>query len=131
MRNTGTVTNTYDNLIAGEVAEPVSVVVAKSQTVARGDLLECVVTEAVDGAAITRTVAAEFGKPSAKAATQNIYVIAADAITTGSGATGVVVAYRAGNFNAASVALGGSSTVADNYETLLAKGIVLKAVQSK
>lgn len=131
MRNTGTVTNNYDNLFAGEVAEPVSITVAKSQTVKRGDLLECVVTETIADGAITRVVAAEFGKPSAKADPKNIYVVAADAITTGSGATGIVAAYRAGNFNGASVALGGESTVDDNYETLLAKGIVLKAVQSK
>jgi len=134
MRNTSTETNSYDNLFAGEVAEPISINIADSQTIKRGDLLECAVTETYAAGpppTVTRAVAASFAKAAAVADIKNIYVIAADDITTGDGeTTKKIAAYRSGNFDSTKIGLGGSSTVADNYTTLLAKGIVLKTAQS-
>jgi hypothetical protein len=120
-RNTGTVTNTYDNLFTGAVGEPVTIQVASGLTINRGDLLECVVTAGAP--------AASFTKPTAAAVTTNVYAIAADTITTT--AISKIPAYIEGDFNANKVALGGASTVAANYNTLLAQGIVLKTPQSK
>lgn len=130
MRNTERVTCNYDGLFAGEVAEPISIVVAASQTIKRGDLLECVVTESVSGANITRTIATSFSKPSAVADIKNIYVIAAADITTETGETGKKVSvYDRGVFNAGAVTFGGASTATQNFLPLLAHGIILKDAQ--
>lgn len=104
----------YDGLLAGEVQVVESIPVATGQTIKRGDLLECAVTEG--------TAATEFSKVSAVAKVGNIYRIAADDIDTTSGAS-VVAAYGAGYYNASKVVVSGD--MATNKMALRASGIIL------
>lgn len=121
----------YDGLLAGEAGIAVSIPVAVSQTIKRGDLLELAVTETVSGAAVTRTLGTTFAKPSAAADIKNIYVIAAEDITTSAADSGKSIsAYAGGIFNENKVVFGGSSTAAQNKIVLLAKGIFLTSAQS-
>lgn len=119
------VTN-YDSLIAGPTYTIATVPLAASQTVKRGDLLVAAVT--VAAGASTSTVAASFSKAAAVAAPGNLYMIAAEDVTTGSGSAGKVLAYGAGYYNQDAVALTGDLTT--NKLVLLQQGIVLVPVQS-
>lgn len=107
----------YDGLLAGEVYTVDTVNLAGSQTVVRGDLLECVVTE---GAPATT-----FAKVTAPAKVGNIYRIAAEDATTS--AETPIVAYGAGYYNKAKVNVNGDETT--NVNVLKASGIILKDVQ--
>ena len=119
------VTN-YDSLSAGPTYTIATVPLAASQTVKRGDLLVAAVT--VAAGASTSTVAASFSKAAAVAAPGNLYMIAAEDVTTGSGSAGKVLAYGAGYYNQDAVALTGDLTT--NKLVLLQQGIVLVPVQS-
>ena len=119
------VTN-YDKLIAGTTHTIATVPLAASQTVKRGDLLVAAVTVAAGASA--NTIATSFSKATAVAAPGNLYMIAAEDVTTGSGATGKVLAYGAGYYNQDAVALTGDPTT--NKLVLLQQGIVLVPVQS-
>ena len=119
------VTN-YDSLIAGPTYTIATVPLAASQTVKRGDLLVAAVTVAAGASA--STVAASFSKAAAVAAPGNLYMIAAEDVTTGSGSAGKVLAYGAGYYNQDAVALTGDLTT--NKLVLLQQGIVLVPVQS-
>lgn len=119
------VTN-YDSLIAGPTYTIATVPLAASQTVKRGDLLVAAVT--VAAGASTSTVAASFSKAAAVAAPGNLYMIAAEDVTTGSGSAGKVLAYGTGYYNQDAVALTGDLTT--NKLVLLQQGIVLVPVQS-
>ena len=119
------VTN-YDSLIAGPTYTIATVPLAASQTVKRGDLLVAAVT--VAAGASTSTVAASFSKAAAVAAPGNLYMLAAEDVTTGSGSAGKVLAYGAGYYNQDAVALTGDLTT--NKLVLLQQGIVLVPVQS-
>ena len=125
MAYTREVTN-YDSLIAGPTHTIATVPLAASQTVKRGDLLVAAVT--VAAGASTSTVAASFSKAAAVAAPGNLYMIAAEDVTTGSGSAGKVLAYGAGYYNQDAVALTGDLTT--NKLVLLQQGIVLVPVQS-
>lgn len=116
----------YDSLIAGPTYTIATVPLAASQTVKRGDLLVAAVT--VAAGASTSTVAASFSKAAAVAAPGNLYMIAAEDVTTGSGSAGKVLAYGAGYYNQDAVALTGDLTT--NKLVLLQQGIVLVPVQS-
>lgn len=132
------------------------VTLAASQTVQLGDLLELKQTLAADtgdgavtgtavsvnsethvatvteGAADTGdgsidvTAAASYARPSAKADPFSCYAVAAEAVTTGSGATAKIRVFRTGEFNEAEMRFGGSSTAAQNRDVLAAKGIFLR-----
>lgn len=119
------VTN-YDSLIAGPTHTIATVPLAASQTVKRGDLLVAAVTVAAGASA--STIAASFSKAAAVAAPGNLYMIAAEDVTTGSGSAGKVLAYGAGYYNQDAVALTGDLTT--NKLVLLQQGIVLVPVQS-
>lgn len=121
------VTN-YDKLIAGTTYTIATVPLAASQTVKRGDLLVCAVTTTVSGSSATGALAASFSKAAAVAAPGNLYMIAAEDVTTGSGSAGKVLAYGAGYYNQDAVALTGDLTT--NKLVLLQQGIVLVPVQS-
>lgn len=121
-RNTNREALNYDELFAGEVGCIMPITVGASQTVKRGDLLECVVTS---GAA-----AANWAKPASAAVATNFYMIALEDATTGSGETATINAARNGYFNAAKIAFGGSSVAKDNKNVLIANGIFLRDVQS-
>lgn len=121
------VTN-YDSLIAGPTHTIATVPLAASQTVKRGDLLVCAVTTTVSGSSATGALAASFSKAAAVAAPGNLYMIAAEDVTTGSGSAGKVLAYGAGYYNQDAVALTGNLTT--NKLVLLQQGIVLVPVQS-
>ncbi len=123
----------YDSLLAGEVRSVITVDLAVSQTVKRGDLLECAVTETISLAdsvySVNRSVAASFKKPSAKADIKNIYVVAAEDVTTTASAAGTITAYKDGYFNQNAIVFGGESTVADNKNVLISNNIYLVDVQ--
>lgn len=115
----------YDGLIAGPVYTIATVPLAASQQVKRGDLLVAEVTVAAGASA--NTIAASFSKNAAQCAPGNLYMIAAEDADTTSGA-GTVLAYGAGTYNKAGVALTGDATT--NALVLLQQGIVLTPVQS-
>ena len=125
MAYTREVTN-YDNLIAGPTYTTAVVPLAASQQVKRGDLIVAAVTVATGASA--NTIAASFSKAAAVAAPGNLYMIAAEDVTTGSGSAGKVLAYGAGYYNQDAVALTGDLTT--NKLVLLQQGIVLVPVQS-
>lgn len=116
----------YDSLLAGPTQVIATVPLAASQTVKRGDLLVAAVTIAAGASA--STIAASFSKAAAAAAPGNLYMIAAEDVTTGSGSAGKVLAYGAGYYNQDAVALTGDLTT--NKLVLLQQGIVLVPVQS-
>ncbi len=116
----------YDSLLAGPTQVIATVPLAASQTVKRGDLLVAAVTIAAGASA--STIAASFSKAAAVAAPGNLYMIAAEDVTTGSGSAGKVLAYGAGYYNQDAVALTGDLTT--NKLVLLQQGIVLVPVQS-
>lgn len=152
-----TETLTRDNLIQGAVT-PMTVTVGASQDIARGDLLELLMTPAADtgdgavtgtevavnetthvatvteGAAdtgtgaITVTAAETFAAPAGAANIFSVYAVAAEAVTTGVGESAVITAYVAGEFNEAAVTFGGESTADDNRFVLAKQGIILKTV---
>ncbi len=109
----------YDDLIAGEVYAVDTITLAASQSVVRGDLLECVVTSGVP--------AETFAKTTAAAAVGNIYRISAEDVTTDA-ATASMVGYGAGYYNANKVNVAGDATT--NKNALSASGIILRGVQS-
>lgn len=110
---------TFSTLITGPVHVHTTIPLAAGQTVQRGDLLECVVTSGVP--------ANTFSKASAAAKAGNLYMIAAEDVTTGESA-GTICAYGAGNYNIDAVGLTGDQTV--NKLVLLLQGIVLETVKS-
>lgn len=79
---------------------------------------------------ISRSIAASYVKAPAVANIPSTYVIASEAVITGVEETAETIGLL-GEFNANSVAFGGSSTFAQNKDVLLAKGIILKASQSE
>lgn len=109
----------YDALVAGEIYGVASVPVAAGVAVAKGDLLECVVSSG--------TPAATFTKPTGTAKTTNIYAIAAEDVAAGDGVV-KVTAYTNGYFGKTAVKFGGETTAEDNEIALLANGIYLKEV---
>ena len=91
------VTN-YDELLCSQPRVIDMVPVATSQTIKRGDLLVCAVTTSVSGSSATAAIGSTFSKAAAVAAPGNLYMIAAEDVTTDSSA-GEVLAYGAGDYN--------------------------------
>ena len=91
------VTN-YDELLCSQPRVIDMVPVTTSQTIKRGDLLVCAVTTTVAGSSATAAIGSTFSKASAVAAPGNLYIIAAEDVTTDSSA-GEVLAYGAGDYN--------------------------------
>ena len=121
------VTN-YDELLCSQPRVIDMVPVATSQTIKRGDLLVCAVTTTVAGSAATAAIGSTFSKASAVAAPGNLYMIAAEDVTTDSSA-GEVLAYGAGDYNINRINnLTGDETT--NRLVLLQQGIVLHHAQS-
>lgn len=116
----------YDSLLAGPTQVIATVPLAASQTVKRGDLLVAAVTIAAGASA--STIAASFSKAAAAAAPGNLYMIAAEDVTTDSSGAGQVLAYGAGYYNQDAVGLTGDLNT--NKLVLLQQGIVLVPVQS-
>jgi len=134
-RNTGRVATNYDQLFAGEVWGEVNITIGNSQTIRRGDLLECIVTETVDPTthALTRAIAATWGLTATDAKPVNFYCIAADSVTTESNTTAVIAAYKGGYFNISKVRLGATPTGADLEKTknaLIGQEIFLKTAST-
>jgi hypothetical protein len=123
-------TLTRDNLVQGEDAVIMEVTVGASQTIKRGDLLELSETPVANTTtgAITVTEGVPFVRPAAKANIFARYAVASQDVTTGSGETAKISAYIKGEFDAASMRFGGSSTAADNLQALAGKGIVLRNI---
>lgn len=128
--------NNYDGLLAGEVYTLAPVSIAKSQTIARGDLLVCSTTDGVPGATFSKATAnptmgklTVTGAVTAVSLTDYIYAIAAQDITTTASAVGVATAYLAGIFNKSKVGLPSGFADGNKY-ALLARGIVLREAQS-
>lgn len=120
------VTN-YDELLCSQPRVIDMVPVATSQTIKRGDLLVCAVTTTVAGSSATAAVGSTFSKASAVAAPGNLYMIAAEDVTTTSSA-GEVLAYGAGDYNINRINnLTGDETT--NRLVLLQQGIVLHHAQ--
>ena len=120
------VTN-YDELLCSQPRVIDMVPVAASQTIKRGDLLVCDVTVAAGAGA--STIGASFSKAAAVAAPGNLYMIAAEDVTTESSAAGEVLAYGAGDYNINRINnLTGDETT--NRLVLLQQGIVLHHAQS-
>ena len=121
------VTN-YDELLCSQPRVIDMVPVAASQTIKRGDLLVCAVTPTVSGSSATAAIGSTFSKASAVAAPGNLYMIAAEDVTTDSSA-GEVLAYGAGDYNINRINnLTGDETT--NRLVLLQQGIVLRHAQS-
>lgn len=121
------VTN-YDELLCSQPRVIDMVPVAASQTIKRGDLLVCAVTTTVSGSSATAAIGSTFSKASAVAAPGNLYMIAAEDVTTDSSA-GEVLAYGAGDYNINRINnLTGDETT--NRLVLLQQGIVLRHAQS-
>ena len=109
----------YEALVAGEIYGVASVPVAAGVAVAKGDLLECVVSNGAP--------AATFTKPAGVAKTTNIYAIAAENAEAGEGVKKVTV-YTNGYFGKTAVKFGGATTADENEIALIAHGIYLKEV---
>ncbi len=121
------VTN-YDELLCSQPRVIDMVPVAASQTIKRGDLLVCAVTTTVSDSSATAAIGSTFSKASAVAAPGNLYMIAAEDVTTDSSA-GEVLAYGAGDYNVNRINnLTGDETT--NRLVLLQQGIVLRHAQS-
>lgn len=121
------VTN-YDELLCSQPRVIDMVPVATSQTIKRGDLLVCAVTTSVSGSSATAAIGSTFSKAAAVAAPGNLYMIAAEDVTTDSSA-GEVLAYGAGDYNINAINnLTGDETT--NRLVLLQQGIVLRHAQS-
>ena len=121
------VTN-YDELLCSQPRVIDMVPVAASQTIKRGDLLVCAVTTTVSDSFATAAIGSTFSKASAVAAPGNLYMIAAEDVTTDSSA-GEVLAYGAGDYNINRINnLTGDETT--NRLVLLQQGIVLRHAQS-
>ena len=121
------VTN-YDELLCSQPRVIDMVPVATSQTIKRGDLLVCAVTTTVAGSSAAAAIGSTFSKASAVAAPGNLYMIAAEDVTTDSSA-GEVLAYGAGDYNINRINnLTGDETT--NRLVLLQQGIVLRHAQS-
>lgn len=121
------VTN-YDELLCSQPRVIDVVPVATGQTIKRGDLLVCAVTTTVSGSSATAAIGSTFSKASAVAAPGNLYMIAAEDVTTDSSA-GEVLAYGAGDYNINAINnLTGDETT--NRLVLLQQGIVLRHAQS-
>lgn len=121
------VTN-YDELLCSQPRVIDMVPVATSQTIKRGDLLVCAVTTTVSDSSATAAIGSTFSKASAVAAPGNLYMIAAEDVTTDSSA-GEVLAYGAGDYNINRINnLTGDETT--NRLVLLQHGIVLRHAQS-
>lgn len=121
------VTN-YDELLCSQPRVIDMVPVAASQTIKRGDLLVCAVTTTVSDSSATAAIGSTFSKASAVAAPGNLYMIAAEDVTTDSSA-GEVLAYGAGDYNINRLNnLTGDETT--NRLVLLQQGIVLRHAQS-
>ena len=121
------VTN-YDELLCSQPRVIDMVPVAASQTIKRGDLLVCAVTTTVSDSSATAAIGSTFSKASAVAAPGNLYMIAAEDVTTDSSA-GEVLAYSAGDYNINRINnLTGDETT--NRLVLLQQGIVLRHAQS-
>lgn len=121
------VTN-YDELLCSQPRVIDMVPVAASQTIKRGDLLVCAVTTTVSDSSATAAIGSTFSKASAVAAPGNLYMIAAEDVTTDSSA-GEVLAYGAGDYNINRINnLTGDETT--NRLVLLQQGIVLRHAQS-
>lgn len=122
------VTN-YDELLCSQPRVIDMVPVAASQTIKRGDLLVCAVTTSVSDSSATAAIGSTFSKASAVAAPGNLYMIAAEDVTTESSAAGEVLAYGAGDYNINAINnLTGDETT--NRLVLLLQGIVLRHAQS-
>lgn len=118
----------YDELLCSRPRVIDMVPVATSQTIKRGDLLVCAVTTTVSGSSATAAIGSTFSKASAVAAPGNLYMIAAEDVTTDSSA-GEVLAYGAGDYNINRINnLTGDETT--NRLVLLQQGIVLRHAQS-
>lgn len=121
------VTN-YDELLCSQPRVIDMVPVATNQTIKRGDLLVCAVTTTVSDSSATAAIGSTFSKASAVAAPGNLYMIAAEDVTTDSSA-GEVLAYGAGDYNINRINnLTGDETT--NRLVLLQQGIVLRHAQS-
>lgn len=121
------VTN-YDELLCSQPRVIDMVPVAASQTIKRGDLLVCAVTTTVSDSSATAAIGSTFSKASAVAAPGNLYMIAAEDVTTDSSA-GEVLAYGAGDYNINRINnLTGDETT--NRLVLLQQSIVLRHAQS-
>lgn len=121
------VTN-YDEMLCSQPRVIDMVPVAASQTIKRGDLLVCAVTTTVSDSSATAAIGSTFSKASAVAAPGNLYMIAAEDVTTDSSA-GEVLAYGAGDYNINRINnLTGDKTT--NRLVLLQQGIVLRHAQS-
>lgn len=121
------VTN-YDELLCSQPRVVDMVPVAASQTIKRGDLLVCAVTTTVSDSSATAAIGSTFSKASAVAAPGNLYMIAAEDVTTDSSA-GEVLAYGAGDYNINRINnLTGDETT--NRLVLLQQGIVLRHAQN-
>ena len=121
------VTN-YDELLCSQPRVIDMLPVAASQTIKRGDLLVCAVTTTVSDSSATAAIGSTFSKASAVAAPGNLYMIAAEDVTTDSSA-GEVLAYGAGDYNINRINnLTGDETT--NRLVLLQQGIVLRHAQS-
>ena len=121
------VTN-YDELLCSQPRVIDMVPVAASQTIKRGDLLVCAVTTTVSDSSATAAIGSTFSKASAVAAPGNLYMIAAEDVTTDSSA-GEVLAYGAGDYTINRINnLTGDETT--NRLVLLQQGIVLRHAQS-
>lgn len=121
------VTN-YDELLCSQPRVIDMVPVAASQTIKRGDLLVCAVTTTVSDSSATAAIGSTFSKASAVAAPGNLYMIAAEDVTTDSSA-GEMLAYGAGDYNINRINnLTGDETT--NRLVLLQQGIVLRHAQS-
>ena len=121
------VTN-YDELLCSQPRVIDMVPVATSQTIKRGDLLVCALNTTVSDSSATAAIGSTFSKASAVAAPGNLYMIAAEDVTTDSSA-GEVLAYGAGDYNINRINnLTGDETT--NRLVLLQQGIVLRHAQS-
>jgi hypothetical protein len=108
--------------------------IALATTQASGTVSAATLTGGAAATAIAstagRTVAETYVRPSAVANDISHYVVAAEAVTTGVEESAVIIGYKSGEFNEASMRFGGSSTAAQNKEVLADKSIYLKAVQA-
>lgn len=130
-RNTSQQACNYDQLVAGSVYLMDNVKIAASQTIKRGDILECAVSEAYataeSSATVTRTVGTTFAKAAGAADIKNIYVIAAHDVKTESSDNDTYASvYVMGEFNRNKIGFGGSSNAEQNKMVLMAKGILLR-----
>ena len=132
-RNTNREACNYDQLFAGEVDSPVTIVVgaAGAISIKRGDVLENIVpATVVAGAVVNGAPAAKWNRIADDAVTANMYAIAAEDAEVGAGGSKTIVAYRDGEFNINKLRFATGKTAAGSELVLGEKGIVLRSAAS-